>query len=132
MAFEKSWANVPPIPLTVDGSSLGVIQVADTAGFKVKGLANLANNTGLTMVVQVNQVISPTTMIVGKPGSSPSAIQGGLASGSIVDVSAFTVATSSTIGFAMQPKNKIKPDDIEQAVYESDPAVAIRNVLVDQ
>lgn len=131
MAFEKSWSTVAPIPLTADGSEFGVIQVADTNGFKVKGAAQLANTNGLQMVVQVNQVLSSTIMIVGKLGSSPSATAGGLASGAVVDVSAFTVAYGSTIGFTMQPKNKIKPDDIEQATYECDPTVAVRTIPVD-
>lgn len=131
MAFEKAWSTVPPIPLTADGTSLGVVTVADTLGFKVKGIAQLANNTGLRMIVQVNQVLSSTVMIVGKPGSSPSATAGGIATGAVVDVSAFTVATASIIGFGSQPKNKIKPDDIEQAVYEADPTVAIRVIDVD-
>lgn len=131
MAFEKAWTVVPPTPLTFDGSSLGVIQVADTIGFKVKGLAQLSDSTGLKMVVQVNQVLSPTTMVVGKPGSSPSATAGGIASGAVVDVSAFTVANSATIGFAQQPKSKIKTDDIDEAVYENDPTVAIRTIPVD-
>lgn len=131
MAFEKSWNTVPPTPLTADGTSLGVITISDTNGFKVKGLAQLSNTAGLKLVVQINQVLSPTVMIVGKPGSSPSATAGGLASGAVVDVSAFTVASGATIGFGMQPKNKIKPDDIEQATYECDPTVGVRVIPVD-
>jgi hypothetical protein len=131
MAFEKAWDTVFPTLLTANGGAFGLVQVADTIGFYVKGLAQLTNNVGLTMVVQVNQVISSTEMIVGKPGSSPSATAGGLANGSVVDVSAFTTATASTIGFAMQPKNKIKPDDIEQATYASDPQCAVRVIPVD-
>ena len=131
MAFEKSWNTVTPTPLTADGGEFGVIQVADTNGFKVKGDAYLADNTDLQMAVQVNQVLSSTTMIVGRKGSSPSATAGGLASGAVVDVSAFLVINGATIGFQMQPKNKIKPDDIEQATYESDPTVAVRVIPVD-
>jgi hypothetical protein len=131
MAFEKAWDTVFPTLLTANGGAFGLVQVADTIGFYVKGLAQLTNNVGLTMVVQVNQVISSTEMIVGKPGSSPSATAGGLANGSVVDVSAFTTATASTIGFAMQPKNKIKPDDIEQATYAGDPVTAVRVIPVD-
>jgi hypothetical protein len=131
MAFEKAWSTVSPTPLTADGSTLGVIQVADTINFKVKGLAQLTNTSGLNLVVQVNQVLNSTTIIVGKPGSSPSATAGGLASGAVVDVSAFTVAGGSTIGFGMQPKNKIKPDDVSAAIYETDPVIANRNILVD-
>jgi hypothetical protein len=131
MAFEKAWDTVFPTLLTANGGAFGLVQVADTIGFYVKGLAQLTNNVGLTMVVQVNQVISSTEMIVGKPGSSPSATAGGLANGAVVDVSSFTTATASTIGFAMQPKNKIKPDDIEQATYAGDPVTAVRVIPVD-
>ena len=132
MALERFWGTVAPTLLILDGTAVGLITVADTAGFKVKGLAQLANNVNLQMVVQVNQVLSSTQMLVGKPGSSPSASVGGIASGAIVDVSAFKVADGATIGFGQQPKNKIKPDDAEVAVYESDPTVAYRTVPVDQ
>lgn len=131
MAFEKSWSTVAPTPLTANGSSVGVIQIADTKGFKVKGAAQLSDSNGLKMVVQVNQVLSETTMIVGKLGSSPSATAGGIASGAVVDVSAFLVSNNAVIGFAQQPKSKIKTDDIDEAVYENDPVVAIRTIEVD-
>lgn len=131
MALERAWLTVTPIPLVADGTAQGLVTVADTAGFKVKGSAYLANTNGLQMIVQINQVISPTQMVVGKQGSSPSST-GGAASGAVVDISAFTVITGSTIGFPQQPKNKIKTDDIDEAIYEADPTVAIRSVLVDQ
>ena len=125
MAVERKWLAVTATPLTANGTALGLIQVADTTGFKVKGQAFLIANTLSPIPVQIQRVLSPTLMIVGPPGTTPSP-------NNYIDVSAFTVALNAQIGFPEQDKNKIKPDDIEQAVYESDPAVAIRNILVDQ
>ena len=125
MALERKWEAVPPQLFTADGTQFGVVTVADTAGFKVKGFAQISANTLPTIQVQIQRVTSPTEMIVGPMNSQVRA-------NNSVNLSAYTVALSSTILFPEQDKNKIKPDDIEQAVYESDPAVAIRNVMVDQ
>lgn len=125
MALEKKWLAVTTIPFTADGTSLGVVTVADTAGFKVKGICFLAANTQPVLQLQVQRVISPTQLIVGKVGTTPEPTN-------YIDVSAYTVLLSASIGFPEQSKNKIKPDDIEQAVYEADPVVAIREILVDE
>lgn len=126
MALEKAWGAVPATLFTADGTDAGIVTIADTAGFKVKGYAQITGNSPLGPIqVQIQRVISPTQLIVGPVGSfiSPS---------KFTDISAYTVLLGSNISFPEQPKNKIKPDDIEQAVYESDPTVANRSVLVDQ
>ncbi len=125
MAVEKMWLAVPAQALTADGTQFGVITVADTAGFRVKGYAMLAANTLPVRQVQIQRVISNTQMIVGNVGTSPSP-------GQFIDASAYTVALSAQIAFPEQDKNKIKADDIDQAVYEADPIVAKRVVAVDE
>lgn len=125
MAVERNWLAVPATLLTANGTSFGVVTVSDTAGFKVKGSAFLAA-TGLPdFQVQIQRVISSTQMIVGKIGTAP-------AINHFVDVSAYTTALNATIAFPEQPKNKIKADDIDQAVYEADPVVAKRVISVDE
>jgi hypothetical protein len=125
MAVEKKWLSVVAVPLTADGSPFGVVTVADTTGFKVKGFAFLKGSTTPPLQVQVQRVLSSTQMIVGPIGSTP-------APNNYTDVTAYTVADAAMIAFPEQDKNKIKPDDIDQAVYEADPTVAIRTVFVDQ
>ncbi len=125
MAVEKKWLGASATPFTSDGGKFGVVTVADTAGFKVKGFAAILANTLPPLQVQIQRVVNKTTMIVGILGSQP-------ALNFFIDVSAYTVAKGATIAFPEQDKNKIKPDDIFQAVYEADPTVALRTVFVDQ
>jgi hypothetical protein len=125
MAVEKKWLAVTATPLTANGTSLGIVTIADTAGFKVKGTAFLAANTLPVIQVQVQRVISPTQMIVGPIGSTP-------APNNFTDVSAYTVALNATIGFPEQDKNNIPDKDHYIAVYEGDPTVADRVIPVDQ
>jgi len=125
MAIERKWLSVAPIPLTANGTQFGVVTVANTAGFKVKGQAVLSANPNLVLAVQIQRVNSPTQMVVGPIGSTPSPAN-------FINISAFTTAANAVIAFSEQDKNRIKSDDIDQAVYEADPTVAIRSVLVDQ
>jgi len=125
MAVEKKWLAVTATPLTADGTSLGIVTVANTEGFKVKGTAFLAANTLPVIQVQIQRVISPTQMIVGPIGSTPSP-------SNFINVSAYTVALNATIGFPEQDKNNIPDKDHYIAVYEGDPTVADRVIPVDQ
>ena len=127
MAVEKKWLAVTATPLTTDGTRLGLVTVADTTGFKVKGYAYLATTgpspSPMTLQVQIQRVISSTQMIVGPPGTTP-------APNNFIDVSAFTVLSGAVIAFPEQDKNKIKADDVDQATYEADPVVARRVIPV--
>jgi len=124
MALEKKWQAVVAQPFTADGTALGLVTLASTAGFKVKGYAFIAATGQPVIQVQI-QYVTPTTMIVGPVGSTPTI-------NNYTNIAAYTVANSATIGFPQQDKNRIKPDDVEFATYESDPTVAVREVLVDQ
>ena len=125
MALEKKWLTVTTAPFTANGTAQGIVTMADTAGYKVKGKAFIAATGQQVIELQVQRVISSTQLILGPIGSTPEPQN-------FQNISAYTVAANAVIGFVEQSKNKIKPDDIEQAVYEADPTVALRNVLVDQ
>jgi hypothetical protein len=126
MAVEKKWLAVPATPFTANGTEFGVVTIANTAGYKVKGYAFISANPPLsTIQVQIQRVTSPTTMIVGHIGTTPQPNH-------FINISAYTVASGAMIGFPEQDKNKIKADDIDQATYEADPAVAKRVIPVDQ
>jgi hypothetical protein len=125
MAVERKWLAVPAVNFTADGTQFGVVTVTDTAGFKVKGSAYITANTKPVLLVQIQRVLSPTVMIVGPPGTTPSP-------SNFIDVSTYTVILNAQIAFPEQDKNRIKADDIDQAVYESDPVVAKRVIQVDE
>lgn len=124
MAVERKLLAVAATPFTADGTQFGVVTVPDTRGFKVKSVAFIAATSQPVIQVQIQRVISKTKMIVGKPGTTVDKNQ-------FINVSAYTVALGASISFPEQDKNKIKPDDIENAVYEADPTVAIRVIHVD-
>jgi len=122
MAFEKQWTAVPPVALTADGSSTGVIQVVDSAGFYVKMNAQLSNSSGQTLTVEVKRVINKNVILVGPPKTPIT---------TYTDCSAFTAALSSTISAAQQNKTVLSMEDRLLATYEQEPIDAWRTRTVD-
>lgn len=128
MAIEQSWSTVAPQAFTSDGTDLGVVTIGNTAGFKVKQQI-IVSMPGLPdLTLQCKRVSSPTQLIVGpiptKQGQSLLSVR--------TDISAYTVLGGAFIYAEEQPKVVVKPDDIEKAVYEQEPTVGLRSVLVDQ
>jgi hypothetical protein len=135
MAIEKSWTVVAPQPFTADGTTLGEVRLASTAGFKVKQTVGIQSSAQPPIAVQVKRVVSPTLLIVGPLAESlqpPQRQQGNQLLSVRSDISAYLVADGAFIYAAEQPKANLKPDDIWQAVYDQEPAVALRTTQVDQ
>ncbi len=122
--LEKRFPAVAPQALTSDGTSTGVVTVADTSLFKVKQEVILSANTLPNRDdVEVKNVLSPTQLVVGpKTGDITS----------VSNVSAYTVALSAAIFANAQLRPKISSDHFERAVYEEEPTVAKRVILVDK
>lgn len=122
MALEKSLLAVSQF-FAADGTNQGVVTVLDASGFYTKQIVSITSNTLPNVATfQVNRVNSPTQIIVGLPGADLT---------KPADVSMYHLADVSIIKAAEQPKTRLTPGDIIQAVYEKDPAVAIRSKLVD-
>lgn len=131
MAIEKKWPAVAPRLFTTNGTAQGVITLENTKGFKVKQKVVLVNPSlpvaTQSKVLQVKRV-TKTTLIVG-----PIPSQVGQSQLSVrEDISSFTTAVGAYVYAEEQDKANLKPDDIIQAVYDQEPAVAIRTVFVDQ
>jgi|GEM_PF-2379132 len=128
MAIEQKWLSVPPRLFTVDGSSLGIITLANAKGFKVKQLVVISAVSLPDLRLQVKRVISDNQLIVGpiptRAGESLLTKRS--------DLSAYTVSLGAFVYAEEQEKAKLKPDDIWQAVYDQEPTVAVRTVGVDQ
>ena len=124
MAYERKWKAITPQPLTADANAFGLITLADTCGFYVKQTVYLINTAGATLAVQVKKVISPTQLFVG-------AIDQKISSWTPLNISTWTVASGAKLGAEEQNKNNIPADDHYTAVYEADPVVADRVILVD-
>lgn len=128
MAIEKKWPAVPPQLFTSNGGVYGEVQVASTKGFKVKQSAVISAVGQNNLAVQVKRVLSPTILLVGPI----KAIQGKQGLQGREDLTNYTVAAGAFIYAEEQDKATLKPEDIFQAVYDQEPTVAIRSVMVDQ
>lgn len=115
---------VAPQSFTLDGTTDGLVTIGDTAGFRVKQVAYLKNNTS-SLAVQVKRVLSVTQLIVGYVDQK-------IATWPKLDISVYTVASGAQIGAESQDKSNIPRDDHYRTVYESDPVLADRMVFVDK
>ncbi len=121
--FEKRWAAVPPQLFTSNGTPGGVITVIDSSLFKVKQLVNITANTLPNLNIEVKSVPNDVTIVVGPIGANIS---------TYLDISAYTTALSSAISANEQKRSSVPVEEINRAVYEEEPTVALRNVLVDK
>lgn len=122
--FEKRFAAIPPQSFIADGTTDGVITVADTRLFKVKQEVYLtATSLPNLDKIEVKSVISLTQLAIGpKNGSIKSR----------TDVSLYTTALSAVIGANEQDRPNIGMDYHERANFEEEPTVADRVILVDE
>lgn len=125
MAFEKSWATVPVQLLISNGTVDGQLQIADAFSLRVGRKLLLKSNTQPTTIVIVKRVINKTTFFVGRPHNNIN---------DRVDVSAFLVADGASISNPepYQPRPSIGNEDFSRAVFEEEPAVALRTVMVNR
>lgn len=125
-AIEKSWPAVPPQLLTVDGTSLGVIVVANSSGFKVKQQIVVVATGQPDIIVKILRFTSKTSFYVGPV--NPKAGGGNTR----VDLSLYTVTAGAYVYAQEQPKVTVKPEDIMQAVYRQEPGTTIGVEIDDQ
>lgn len=120
MFTERKLLGVSPRPLTANGTSYGLVTVANSAGLFVKQQVILSNNS-TSVVCEIKRFISDTQFYVGPKGGIDLR----------QDLSAFTLATSPQISAIEQDRQNIRPDDFERAVYVEEPVVAKRVIPVD-
>jgi hypothetical protein len=121
--FEKRWAAVPPQLFTSNGTLGGVITVIDSSLFKVKQQVNITANTIPNLNLEIKSVPNDVTIIVGPIGANIFTYS---------DISVYTTALSSAISAIEQKRSSVPVEEINRAVYEEEPTVAIRNILVDK
>lgn len=121
--FEKRWAAVSPQLFTSNGTPGGVITVIDSSLFKVKQQVNITANTLPNLNLEIKSVPNDVTIIVGPIGANIFTYS---------DVSAYTTALSGAISANEQKRSSVPVEEINRAVYEEEPTVALRNVLVDK
>jgi len=134
MALEKRFYAVPPQSFTADGTTTGVVTIAGEACqlFKV-GMHVLINATGLpTLKLQVKEIdgegnvqVGPISGTLKTPGANT-----GITARS--DISSYTVARTATISADEQRRPDIDWSEAMRAVYDEEPTVAQRSILVDE
>jgi hypothetical protein len=125
MAIERTWDSIGPIAFAANGGSDGTITVSSVSGFRVKQTVSISGIALPTLKLEIKRVLSPTKLIVG-----PVVTTGKLLARQ--DLSLYTLAALSTIKIDEQPKVRLPPPDIIQAVYEQEPVLALRTIGVDE
>lgn len=124
--FEKRWAAVPPQLFTTNGSANGEIKVANTAChlFKVKQKVILSASTLPNLDnIEIKKILDDDTIIIGPCGSNIH---------STTNISAYTVALGAAIFANEQMRSSVPLEEFTRAVYEEEPTVANRTILVDE
>lgn len=115
--------KVDPRIFASNGTANGIVTLSTTSGFKSNQKVVITSNTQSTLNLIVKHVNSDTELVVGPSDNNPN---------TRTDISAYLVADNSQIRATYQTRFAINPNTIQRAVYEEEPTVAIRNVLVDE
>ena len=122
--LEKRLIAVAPQSFTSNGTSDGIITVADASLFKVKQEVILSANTLPNLdQIEVKRVLNATQLAVGPKGSNID---------SRSNISTYTTALSATIFANEQKRPSIPFEESTRAVYEEEPTVALRTLAVDK
>lgn len=122
--FEKRWPVISPQAFTVDGTTSGIVTIAATTDcFKVKQKIRIKSTAEPTLNLQVNEVLSDTQIRVGPLNKSILCSE---------DISVYLVADSAIVEAPEQARVSIPATEHERAVYEEEPTVAKRTILVDK
>lgn len=122
MAIEKKLAIIGPLPFTANGASDGTIQVSDTVSIKVYATVVIKADTLPNLRLQVKEVVNKTELVVGPIDKNL---------GTKADLSLYTTALNATIEQPGQTNLDIPRDQWERSVYEQEPTLAKRQVMVD-
>lgn len=120
---ERILVSLPPVLLTAQGTNLGRIVVTDNEYFKVNQIVVIGDPILPHIQAKVKRIDSPTQMVLGPVDKSVS-------SKDILDLSAYGV--TSFIYAKEQVKSYPSIKEIEESMFEGEPTMARRTVLVDK
>ncbi len=121
--LERFWPAVSQA-LTVNGDVTGILTVASTSGFYSHQLVELSGTALTTVQAKVLEVLSSTTLRVGSRTADTD--------GNGISCITFTTVASSKIYAASQKKYHPGNDEVTAAIYEAQPAAAVRVMTVDR
>jgi hypothetical protein len=121
--LEKRFYAVPPQLLTTNGSPNGYVTIYNACGIlKVKQVVSVTDTLGNLRTYEVKRIDEPDRVFLGPIGKPLLSYD---------DMSAYTTANGAFLFADEQQRTKIAEQEIPRAVYQEEPAVAIRSILVD-
>lgn len=114
--YERRWPTVVLTPISVANS---IITVSTTNALHVKQKITLRNGPSTQTDLEIKRVLSATQIQVGPIGNEM---------GNIINP---TIYNGGTLEAEEQERNKVSNDITMRAVYQEEPAVALRTVPVD-
>lgn len=123
--LEKKWRAVSPQAFTSNGTDEGALQIEDACVFRVKQEVILKSDTETDGVQFIVNRIEPETdtIYVGRRGHGIN---------DRADISAYLLADNATIEAEEQRRVPLDPEAAQRAVFEEEPVVANRVILVDK
>lgn len=115
--FERKWPQVILLGITVAN---GIVTVSSTKGLHTKMEIILKAIGQPDVLLQIKRIISDTEIIVGKRDTEIAAYENPV------------LYNGGTLIADEQDRNKFNPDYVLRAVYEEEPAVALRTYQVDR
>lgn len=122
MAIERNWESVPAQTILANGTAEGFLQVSDPSLFKVKQKVKLFSDAVSPVFFVVNRVV-PTGLYLGTPDKNIR---------EYANLSIWLVSDNAKISAEEQVRSSIIPDAYNRAMYEEEPVVGQRSVLVDK
>lgn len=123
MANERKWLVVPTQLFISDGGLEGQVQVPSTSGIKVKQKVFVGSNNQDQINLEVKKVIDSTRIVLGPISKEMNKFQ---------DLTMFIAAFNAYLRIDSQERPAIILNEINRYVYEEEPTVAIRTVMVDE
>jgi hypothetical protein len=121
--LEKRLKSVPPQSFTADGTANGRITVGNATSYKVKQQVFISADGLPNLELEIKHVDSANVIYVGPRNGSINTRE---------DISAYTVALNAKIGANEQKRPSVPYEEINRAVYEEEPTVALRTIPVDR
>ena len=122
MAIERSWAAVPAQPIITNGTSDVHISVPNSTVFFVKMKVTLFSDSVSPLPLEVKRINNINDMELGPAGDIK------LRS----NLTLILVTDSPMMSAIEQNRPAISVEDVLRASYANEPAVALRNLPVDQ
>jgi hypothetical protein len=107
---------------TANGGAKGLVTVSNTSCFKVKAEISIISDTQPALLLEVKRVISDTLLYVGPKGTIDL----------WTNLTAYTVVGNARIIMGDQPRPSISSQDRDRIIFDEEPTMAHRNILVDE